>query len=158
LMIVVGIVAAKWETIVNYIDRCRRPISASAPSDNGDIEYFCPMRPTVIRTEPGNCPICGMPLSKRTRSAPAPLPAGVLARVQLTPYKVEMGRIGTSPVGYRMLAREIRTVGTIEYDETRVAHASARVKGRLDKLFVNFVGQRVAQGDPLFTIYSPDLV
>jgi len=159
LMALVGIVAGNWENIMNHWDRWRRPAAVATGETTQEIEYFCAMHPNVIRPEPGNCPICGMPLVKRAKTAGGKtLPAGVLAQVQLTPQKVQMGRIGTSPIEYRLLSTEVRSVGIVDYDETRRTFISARIKGRLDKLMVNFVGQRVEKGQPLASIYSPDLL
>jgi Cu(I)/Ag(I) efflux system membrane fusion protein len=158
LMVLVGLVAGKWNTILNYYDRWRRPAHAADLVQAQDVEFYCPMHPSVVRSEPGSCPICGMPLSKRAKGEKQELPAGVLAQVQLSPLKVEMGRIGTTPVGYHLLAHEIRTVGIVDYDETRRAFIAARIKGRIDKLMVNYTGQEVQKGDPLVWIYSPDLL
>ena len=158
LMVVVGLVAGNWDDIMNRYDRMRRPARASSLVQDRRVEYYCPMHPNVVRAEAANCPICGMPLSERARTGEKTLPEGVLATVQLTPLKVRMGRIGSTPVSYRLLSREIRTVGIVDYDETRRAFVSARIKGRLDKLTVNYVGQRVEKGDPLASIYSPDLL
>jgi Cu(I)/Ag(I) efflux system membrane fusion protein len=158
LMVLVGLVAGYWENITNYYDRWRRPVEVLTGAHAEETEYYCPMHPSVVRDRPGNCPICGMPLSKRPKSGERQLPEGVLAQVQLSPLKVEMGRIGTSPVEYRLLARDIRTVGIVDYDETRRAFIAARIKGRIDKLNVNYTGQHVEKGDPLVWIYSPDLL
>jgi RND family efflux transporter MFP subunit len=159
LMVVVGVIAAKWDTIMNYYDRWTRPSQETDVALAAGVEYFCGMHPSVVRDQPGKCPICGMPLTKRAKTGErGALPEGVLAQVQLTPQKVAMGRIGTSPVTYQMLTREVRTVGAVGYDETRRAFITSRIKGRLDKLLVNFVGQKVSKGDPLAEIYSPDLL
>jgi len=158
LMVLVGFVVGYWENITNHADRWLRPARAPELVTAEEIEYYCPMHPSVIRSEPGNCPICGMPLSKRPKSAQVALPEGVLGRQELTPLQVRLGRIGTTPVEYRLLSREIRTVGIVDYDETRRAFIAARIKGRIDKLLVNYVGQYVKQGDPLVWIYSPELL
>ena len=158
LMVVVGLVAGNWDNLMNRYDRWRRPVRAPETVKTTDIEFYCPMHPNIIRAEPGNCPICGMPLAKRDRTAGQVLTEGVLARVQMSPLKVAMGRIGTTAVEYRQLSREIRTVGIVDYDETKRAFIAARIKGRVDKLMVNYVGQHVAKGDPLVWIYSPDLL
>jgi multidrug efflux pump subunit AcrA (membrane-fusion protein) len=157
LMVVVGFVVGYWENITNHIDRWRRPDRAPEMVAVADTEFYCPMHPNIIRSEPGSCPICGMPLSKRDKTSHAELPEGVLARQQLTPLKVQMGRIATTSVEYRLLAREIRTVGIVDYDETRRRNMAARTKGRIDRLMVNYVGQHVNEGDPLIWIYSPEL-
>lgn len=158
LMVLVGLVAGQWDNILNHYDRWRRPAHAADMVQTQDVEFYCPMHPSVVRGEPGSCPICGMPLSKRPKTGERQLPEGVLAQVQLSPLKVEMGRIGTSPVEYRLLARDIRTVGIVDYDETRRAFIASRIKGRIDKLNVNYTGQHVEKGDPLVWIYSPDLL
>ena len=160
LMVLVGVMASQWENITNHVDRWRHPGAASMPTAAAaeQVEYFCPMHPNVIRSEPGNCPICGMPLSKRIKREAAATPAGVLAQVQLTPLKMQMGRIGTTPIEYRLLTRETRTVGIIEYNETRRATISARFRGRLDKLNVNYIGQHVNKGETLAMMYSPELL
>jgi len=158
LMVFVGLVAGKWDTIMNYVDRWSRPDRAADMVQTSDVEFYCPMHPSVVRDAPGSCPICGMPLSKRPKSGERQLPEGVLAQVQLSPFKLEMGRIATTPVEYRLLAREIRTVGIVDYDETRRAFIAARIKGRIDRLDVNYTGQHVEKGDPLVWIYSPDLL
>ena len=116
------------------------------------------MHPNIVRAQADNCPICGMPLAQRAKTVQRELPEGVLSRVQLTPEKILIGRIATSPIGYELLSREIRTVGAADYDETSRAFIAARIKGRLDRLMVNFVGQHVEKGAPLASLYSPDLL
>jgi membrane fusion protein, copper/silver efflux system len=158
LMVLVGVVVSYWDSITNYYDRWQRPVQVSDVARSEAVEYYCPMHPNIVRDAPGSCPVCGMPLSQRPKTEQKTLPEGVLARVQLTPLKVQVGRIATTPVAYELLTREIRTVGIVDYDETRRAFIAARIKGRIDKLFVNYVGDSVKKGDPLVWIYSPDLV
>ena len=159
LFVIVGVVAAQWETIVNHYQRWARPAGATDRVAVPNVEYYCPMHPQIVRDTPGNCPICGMPLSKRAKSAgPTSLPEGVLAQVQMTPEKMRLGRIATTAAEYRLLGQVIRTVGEITYDETRRRTITARIKGRLDELKVNYTGQKVQQGDVLAKIYSPDLL
>lgn len=158
LMAIVGVVASQWEVIVNHYDRWRRPIDVSA-AEGEHVEYYCPMHPNVIKDEPGKCPLCGMPLSKRAKTAgPTSLPAGVLAQVNLTPQKIELGRLAVASVDYRLMTHEIRSVGTVDYNQTGQRTISARIKGRLDKLYVDSVGQQVKKGEPLADIYSPELL
>jgi RND family efflux transporter MFP subunit len=78
--------------------------------------------------------------------------------VRLSPGVVRMSGIKTEPVRYRRLAKEIQTVGEITYDERRVKVVSAWIGGRIDKLFVDFTGVEVKEGDPLAELYSPELV
>ncbi|HET6576534.1 MAG TPA: efflux RND transporter periplasmic adaptor subunit [Fimbriiglobus sp.] len=160
ILAVIGVVIVEWDLLTAYYDKWTRPTSAAAAAES-HVEYFCPMHPTVIRdSNKEKCPICHMPLSKRKKGAAtaAPLPAGVVSRVQLTPYRVVLAGVRTAPVGYVPLTREIATVGAVEFDERGLHHIAARVKGRIDKLSVNQTGQMVHAGDELATLYSPDLV
>jgi Cu(I)/Ag(I) efflux system membrane fusion protein len=158
MFIIVGLIVGNWTFITNVADRVTRP-SKSDSGVQGELEWYCPMHPSVVRAdETQKCPICGMGLSKRKRGEKVRLPAGILSQIQLTPHRIRQAGIGTVEVGYRTLVREIRTVGTIDWDERRLAHISARVAGRADELYVNFVGVKVKQGDPVYRLYSPDLV
>lgn len=127
-----------------------------------DVEYFCPMHPQVVTNDPHEkCPICGMNLSKRKKgesTAAAALPAGVVTRLQLSPYKVVTAGIRTWEVSYEPLTKCIETVGTVKPDERKLYRISARVRGRLDKLYANVTGQTIHPGTPLADVYSPDLV
>lgn len=158
LMVVTGLVAAKWETITAHWERWTERGGVETSQVEARTEYYCPMHPSVVRGEPGNCPICGMPLSKRERGKTETLPEGVVARVQLSPYRLQLAGVSTSEVTYVPLQQEIRTVGTIEMDERRVAHIAARFGGRIERLYADFTGATVARGEALAEIYSPDLI
>src|SRR5207237_705299 len=68
--------------------------------------------------------------------------------------------IGMRSVAAEMgtLSKEIRIVGKVAYDETRVTHIHSKVSGYIEEVFADSVGKSVRVGDPLFTIYSPDLL
>jgi membrane fusion protein, copper/silver efflux system len=72
--------------------------------------------------------------------------------------KQQLVGIRTTVAEIRPLAKKLRTVGIVTYDETRVAQVFAKVEGWIDKLFVNYTGTLVKKNQPLFTLYSPDLV
>jgi len=157
----IGALIVKWDDLVARYEKFTRP-AAGASAIDPDHEFFCPMHPTVVRdTNKDKCPICFMPLSKRKKGDAGggePLPAGTVARVQLSPYRVALAGVRTVPVAFVALARELVTVGTVEFDERRLKSVSARVKGRLDTLRVNQTGQTVRAGDALAELYSPELV
>jgi Cu(I)/Ag(I) efflux system membrane fusion protein len=157
VFVVVGLLVGNWDRLMNVVDRWTRPGPSAAAAS--EFEWFCPMHPSVVRQVPHEkCPICGMPLSKRRKGEKASLPPGVLQRVALTPVRIRQAGVGTEEVAYRALVREIRTVGSIVWDERKLAHLSARIAGRADELFINYAGVRVKKGDPVYKIYSPDLV
>jgi Cu(I)/Ag(I) efflux system membrane fusion protein len=157
LLVAVMLLAAYWDDVAEHVKRWRRPATTTAAT-HGATEFFCPMHPQVVRDEPGTCPICGMPLSQRARTAAVKLPEGVVARVQFSPYRIAQGGIRTSVVERRALEREIETAGTIEFDERRLARISARFPGRIETLAVDFTGTRVEKGAPLAAVYSPEIL
>jgi Cu(I)/Ag(I) efflux system membrane fusion protein len=157
LFVIVGLVAGQWDRITARWERWMRPAAEHA-AEAAKVEYFCPMHPQVVRDAPGSCPICGMPLSRREKGESGGLPAGVLARVQLSPLRIAQGGVRTVEVSARPLVREVPTAGFVEVDERREKRIAARVAGRVDGLSVDFTGMRVAEGDPLVSLYSPDLI
>ena len=137
LFIATGAVFAYWGTLENYYDKWTRPEVAQS-AVNSDTEHFCPMCPQIVRDEPATCPICMMPLSKRKKVNAEPLPAGVLARVTLSPDRQALAGIRVAEVRHEPLVKTIRTMGFVEVDERRVARIAARVPGRIEKLHVDF--------------------
>src|SRR2546425_11227875 len=66
--------------------------------------------------------------------------------------------VRSAPVIYAPLAQEVRAVGTVEYDERKLTKVNLRVSGWIEQVFVNAIGQSVRAGQPLLTLYSPDLL
>ena len=159
ILALIGLVITQWDTLVAYYDRLMRPAEGVMTS-TGDVEWFCPMHPAVVRDNgKEKCPVCFMPLSKRKKGEADEdaLPAGVVNRVQLSPYRVVLAGVGTTTVDYVPLNKQVTAVGFIEFNERGQRKVSARVKGRIDRLYVNATGEMVDEGDVLADIYSPDL-
>ncbi len=74
------------------------------------------------------------------------------------PRRQQLINVQTAVVEARPLEKVIRTVATLELDETRIEQVHPRIEGWIDQVFVDFTLQQVNQGDPLFSIYSPQLV
>ena len=158
LMAITGLAFAYWDTFANRFDTWMRPASGRAVAGLL-IEYYCPMHPSVIQGEPGQCPICGMPLARRAKGEKAALPEGVTARVQLAPFRISQAGIRTAEVGYAPLVQTLTTVGYVAFDERRLANVVSKVPGktRVERLFVNYTGKEVKAGEPLAELYSPEL-
>ena len=78
--------------------------------------------------------------------------------IEVSPEKQQLVGIRTTVAEVRPLTKKIRTVGIVSYDETKVAQVFTKVEGWIEKLFVDYTGKLVHKGQPLFTLYSPDLV
>ena len=78
--------------------------------------------------------------------------------VYISPARQQLIGVRTAVLESRTLDTTIRTVGTLTYDETRVAEIHPKISGWVERVFVDFVGKPVRRGQPLLTIYSPDLV
>ncbi|MEW6545264.1 MAG: FixH family protein [Nitrospirota bacterium] len=89
-------------------------------------------------------------------AAPEGGPAQAYAMV--TPFKQQLIGVKTALVEKRPLETVVRAVGRVGYDEQRITHVNLRVSGWVEELFADFTGQFVHEGQPLFTLYSPDLV
>jgi Cu(I)/Ag(I) efflux system membrane fusion protein len=118
--------------------------------------WTCSMHPQIRQPKPGQCPICGMDL------IPAASPTAEANdqpnQVTLSPAARRLAEIATAPVERRSVAVEIRMVGKVQFDETRLATISPRVPGRIDRLYANFAGMPVKAGDHLADLYSPELI
>ncbi len=100
----------------------------------------------------------GMPGIETSAGGEGASIAGGEGGVYISPARQQLIGVRTAEVTHRALDTTIRTVGTLAYDETRVAQLHTKVAGWVDRLFVDYVGRRVRRGDPLFTVYSPELV
>ena len=80
------------------------------------------------------------------------------AAVTIDPAVVQNMNVVTAPVEKRNLSRRIRTVGYLDYDQGKMVSVTTKYPGWINKAYVNYLGQPVKKGEPLFSIYSPDLV
>ncbi len=119
--------------------------------------YTCPMHPEIIRNEPGKCPICGMDLVEKISEESTsnekslelllkPMNTYVLSQVKtIVPIQKEV------PI-------EINVLGKITYDTREISVVSARVSGRIEKLYIKYLYQPVEKGQKLMDIYSKESV
>jgi multidrug efflux pump subunit AcrA (membrane-fusion protein) len=142
------------------------PQYADAAGPSSDIEskerkvfyWYDPMHPAYKSDKPGIAPDCGMQLVPKYADEQmnrASMPAGT---VTISPEKQQLIGVRTAKVERQPLSRTVRTTAQLTADETKIAHVHVKVNGYIDKVFVDYVGDLVKKGEPLFTIYSPDLV
>ncbi len=121
----------------------------------GDMIYVCPMMCVPPMERAGRCPVCGMDLV----ATPAP-PAreGEAFQIRLTPEAVGLAEVRTKPVERRLVEAEVRLYGAIDYDPAHVTNLTAFMPGVIDRIYVKRAGQFVRWGEPLFDMYSSDLL
>lgn len=78
--------------------------------------------------------------------------------VMITPVRRQLIGVKSGTVEERFIETTIRTVGRVDYDERKVRQINLRISGWITRLFVDYTGKSVRKGDPLFKLYSPDLV
>lgn len=125
-------------------------------------KYHCPMHPTYTSDRPGDCPICGMklvPIEDEGDESMAEMPSiEGLATIKLSDAKKQLIGVRTVEAVTIPLTKIIRTVGIIEPDETRLAEVNMKIAGWIEDLYVDYTGQLVKKGQPLLSIYSPELL
>lgn len=128
--------------------------STEAAAESAVQYWTCSMHPQIKLPNKGQCPICFMDL--------IPVQAGATdesaPQLALSERARTLARVATTPVARRELTHELHMVGKVAADETRITYVSSYIAGRLDRLFVNYAGIFVRQGDHLAEIYSPDLL
>ncbi|MEI6350024.1 MAG: efflux RND transporter periplasmic adaptor subunit [Verrucomicrobiota bacterium] len=139
-----------------------KPAAETATPASGErkIKYYkSTMMPGEISQSPGKDSM-GMdmvPVYEEAGGAATP-GATESSVISIDPVTIQNMGIRTGEVTRGPLRRSIQTVGIVDYNETALTDVTVRFKGWLEKLYVDSTGQEVKKGDPLFEIYSPDLV
>jgi Cu(I)/Ag(I) efflux system membrane fusion protein/cobalt-zinc-cadmium efflux system membrane fusion protein len=168
-LIGVLIVWITWTGVhINYTGELNLTVTQALASEKGlkagmidpktgkKIKYWAaPMDPTYIRNQPGKSPM-GMdlvPVYEEASQYKEPASTILIDPVTIQNMGVRLARVKRKP-----LVKDIRTFGNITYDERLIYTVNTKFNGWIEKLYVDFVGETVKKGQPLFGIYSPDLV
>jgi membrane fusion protein, copper/silver efflux system len=116
--------------------------------------WTCAMHPQIRMAEPGKCPICGMDLIPQVQNNVSVDSEAI----QLSKEAIQLANILTSRVTLQHPVKEVRLYGKVQADERLLQSQVAHIPGRIEKLLVNFKGERVSKGQTLALIYSPELV
>ncbi|MCI0708276.1 MAG: efflux RND transporter periplasmic adaptor subunit [Ignavibacteriae bacterium] len=123
-----------------------------------EIDYYtCGMHPSVKSPDPGKCPICGMNLVPVYKQGSA---SQEKVDMTFTVSPAMRQRIGVkyATAEVTSLHRTIHAVGKIDYNETALSEINLKISGWIEKLYVDYTGKRVRKGEPLFSLYSPELI
>jgi Cu(I)/Ag(I) efflux system membrane fusion protein len=155
--------ALAWRPVAERFAAWTQPPTAvaapAATSTQRRILYYeDPMHPWYRSDKPGIAPDCGMklvPVYADEAGAAAPTTPGT---VQISTARQQLIGVASEAAKYRTLDKTIRTVGRVALDEERIANVHVKVNGWIQKVFVDYTFQHVKKGDPLFTLYSPELL
>jgi RND family efflux transporter MFP subunit len=131
---------------IEEVQKAKRPAGAA-------FAYECPLHPDFGSDKPGQCPVCGETLVPSQREKPPK----ELTPIMLPPERIQKIGVRTAPVRRKELKHQVKTVGYVTVDESRLAKVQTRFAGWIEKLFVDQTGVFVKKGQPLAAIYSNDL-
>ncbi|WP_439883291.1 efflux RND transporter periplasmic adaptor subunit [Pontibacter sp. MBLB2868] len=114
--------------------------------------YTCPMHPQIVQNEPGTCPICGMDLVPVSQSGTDK------GELMLSESQIALGNIKTKRVKFGDVNSNTILTGKLVLDETQTDVISSRAQGRVEKLYIKETGQTVQKGQPLYELYSEELL
>lgn len=118
--------------------------------------WTCSMHPQIQQDGPGQCPICGMDLIPLNNSMDSE--SSLPDEVPMSASAMKLAEIQTMIVKKENPEKEVRLLGKVKPDERLKLSQVVHIPGRIEKLYVNFTGEKVTKGQKLASIYSPQLV
>lgn len=140
---------------VSLFTACKQKMQPLGKSQNKTY-YTCSMHPQIHQDHPGTCPICHMTLIKVVTTGKIP---GMEAnKITLTASQLQLAGILTDTVREENIGNEKTLIGTATTNENKAEQLSARNTGRIEQLYVKTIGEKISIGQPVYTIYSEDLL
>jgi multidrug efflux pump subunit AcrA (membrane-fusion protein) len=145
-------------------DAGRADPASAAPvskSERKVLYWIDPMHPAYKSDKPGIAPDCGMDLVPVYADEGAPAPASAVegyASLTLPPDRQRAIGVASGTVERRELVKTIRAAGRVAFDERRLHQVHAKFEGWVESLPVDYTGRPVRKGEPLLSIYSPELL
>ena len=115
------------------------------------------MHPQIIRDKPGDCPICGMKLVKKEAEAKA-INEVELSALLKPANQFVVSSIPVTTIKAGVAQNEMEAFGVTDYDTRMIGNISAKISGRIQKLYVKYTFQEVMNGQKVMDIYSPELL
>ncbi len=148
VLVVVAAAVTYWAVGIN---------KTQSEHKHSDAIYTCSMHPQITSDQPGACPICGMDLVKKSSLGHNETDT-TLGNLLLSPNKFVVGNSPTiSPID-TVFQQRLTLPGEVAYNPNTAVNIAAKVGGRIEKLYVNFVYQHIQKGQKLFDLYSPELL
>src|SRR5262249_35262378 len=131
-----------------YADQATPARQSTEPGERKILYWYDPMHPQYKADKPGKAPDCGMDLvPKYADEQTASMAPG---SVMISPTKQQLIGVRTTEAKRQALVRDVRTTAQITADETKIAHVHVKINGFIEQVFVDYVGQLVKKGQPLF--------
>ncbi|MBF8961699.1 efflux RND transporter periplasmic adaptor subunit [Pontibacter sp. FD36] len=121
-------------------------------ADGESATYTCPMHPQIVQNEPGTCPICFMDL------VPVSQTGKENGELMLSQSQIALGNIKTKRIKFGSVGSNAILTGKLVLDETQTDVVSSRAAGRIEKLYLKESGQPIKKGQPLYELYSEELL
>lgn len=141
-----------------------KPQTATHKQETKKVLYWVdPMHPAYKSDKPGTAPDCGMDLVPVYEGETGPAGGAQsnvagYSNVKLTTERRQLIGVQTGVAETRAIGRSVRTVGRVAIDETRLYKITTKFDGYIEKLYVDYTGKEVRRGQPLFGVYSPELL
>jgi Cu(I)/Ag(I) efflux system membrane fusion protein len=151
---VIGVAALLILTTVGFV-ACSKPENSTT---HADVSYWtCAMHPSVHSEAPGKCPICGMDLIPVSNQKSVKLESSKFGEFSVPVERQQQIGVTYTEIRRRPRRFEIRSVGTLDLDQTHFFECVSGVDGYIEGLRVSSPGEHVTVGEPLMVIYTPDL-
>lgn len=143
-------------SLLSAITACKQKTQQLVIKPQTETYYSCSMHPQIHEPQPGSCPICGMKLIKAELTTASDTTGS--ATIKLTSSQINLAGIETDTVKDENIGDEKTITGTVTTNENSAEQLSARVAGRIQKLFVRVTGDKILIGKPVYAIYSEDIL
>jgi Cu(I)/Ag(I) efflux system membrane fusion protein len=139
--------------MVSFFVECKnKGAKEGAVTTDPDVYYTCSMHPNVMQEKPGNCPICGMKLIEAKKSQ-----TQKPDEIQLSDGQIQLGNIHVDTLRNGSIGDNMVLTATLNFNQRNITALSARIAGRVDKLYFKNTGDYIHKGDKLFDLYSEEL-
>ena len=161
VLVLIGLLAVvyfKRDSLLKAESNSSGENAAPAKANLKVLYWQDPMHPAYTSDKPGKAPDCGMdlvPIYENAAGAASNLPEGAF---QISSEKQQLIGVTYSEVSYGQMSKTVRAVARLAYDETKTVRIHPKVEGWIEVVYVDFTGKQVQKGQPLISIYSPDLV
>jgi Cu(I)/Ag(I) efflux system membrane fusion protein len=131
---------------------CREKKQPETATAKKDVYYTCSMHPQVVQDHPGNCPVCGMKLFEVPKTS-----ANTDNEIHLSAEQIQLGNIIVDTIRNGSIGDKMILTGTLNFNLQKLSSVSARIEGRIEKLYFKNIGDYIHKGDKLYDLYSEQL-